>query len=208
MADRAIEEIASEAGAFRGRLAPRPEKREEADEPPLTCEYNAPPAVRAAEEAVIRSAGANAAPRAEQEGSRRNERRELRFSMSSKLALLQRLADECAAELPREFFRELSGGISLTDRTKKHPQSEPGRPLLVLGEYRNDRNLGRSIMLYGGSILRTYGHLPEEELKKELRRIIRHEFTHHIESLCGERGLEIEDEIRLAEYKSGTPDAK
>ena len=126
-----------------------------------------------------------------------------------KLRQLQRLSDEVAAELPQEFFRELSGGISLSDRVKRHSQSDPSRPLLILGEYRNDRVLGRSIMLYGGSIISTYGNLPETELKKELRRIIRHEFTHHIESLSGTRDLEIEDEIRLEAYKEGiAEDAK
>ena len=119
----------------------------------------------------------------------------------NKLDQIRRLSDECVQKLPREFLEKLNGGVALTERVKKHPESDPRQPLLILGEYRTDPNLGRSIMLYGGSIIRAYGNLPEEKLKNELRRIIRHEFTHHIESLSGTRDLEIFDEISLDNYR-------
>ena len=45
-----------------------------------------------------------------------------------------------------------------------------------------------------------YGWMNEEQLTEELREVLRHEFTHHIESLAGERGLEIKDENQIRDY--------
>lgn len=58
-------------------------------------------------------------------------------------------------------------------------------------------------MLYGGSILRVYGGYDDERLRAELDRIIRHELTHHWESLSGTRDLEIYDSEKLEEYRNG-----
>lgn len=77
---------------------------------------------------------------------------------SERLDKLRIFADEAAEELPQVFYRELNGGIILSPITKAHPQSDPKKPLLVLGEYRNSPQMGRSIVLYGGSILRSYGN--------------------------------------------------
>ena len=41
----------------------------------------------------------------------------------------------------------------------------------------------------------------EEEFKERLKKTLFHEFTHHLESLAGERDLEIEDERQLAAYR-------
>lgn len=76
---------------------------------------------------------------------------------SERLDKLRIFADEAAEELPQVFYRELNGGIILSPITKAHPQSDPKKPLLVLGEYRNSPQMGRSIVLYGGSILHSYG---------------------------------------------------
>ena len=56
---------------------------------------------------------------------------------SERLDKLRIFADEAAEELPQVFYRELNGGIILSPITKAHPQSDPKKPLLVLGEYRN-----------------------------------------------------------------------
>lgn len=151
---------------------------------------------------------------AEERGSPRERRNEVRErtaqrrgsalfgkSRSEQLDIIRRLSDEVSEELPERFYEKLNGGIALSDAVKYHPKSRTERPLLILGEYRNDPRIGMSIMLYGGSIIKTHAYLNEGALKAELRRIIRHEFTHHIESLCGERGLEIEDEVSLARYE-------
>ena len=45
-----------------------------------------------------------------------------------------------------------------------------------------------------------YSWMDEEALTEQLREVLRHEFTHHIESLAGERGLEIKDEQQIRDY--------
>ncbi|MBQ3466285.1 MAG: metallopeptidase family protein [Firmicutes bacterium] len=106
------------------------------------------------------------------------------------------ILDMLAEELPEEFYRELNAGIVLTPEIKKSPY---GDDLTIMGEYVRS-NLGRGIQIYGGSINSVYGWMSEEQMTEELREILRHEFTHHIESLAGERGLEIKDEKQIREY--------
>lgn len=173
-----------------------------------TVEYRAPVIVRAVESAALREGSAAKTPaerRSEVKMRTAKRHGSALFGKSrvEQLDIIRRLSDEAAEELPERFYEKLSGGIALSENKKYHPRSRNERPLLILGEYRNDPHIGRSIMLYGGSIIATYSYLSEPELKEELRRIIRHEFTHHIESLCGERGLEIEDEVNLARYEWG-----
>lgn len=122
-------------------------------------------------------------------------------TFSERMDRLRALCDEAAEGIPEELLRELHGGIALTEQVKLHASSDPRKPLYVLGEYLNSYHTGRHIMLHGGSIDRVYGQLSDEELKKELDRIIRHELTHHIESLSGVRTLEVYDEVRLKEYR-------
>ena len=117
------------------------------------------------------------------------------------------MLDEIAEEIPEEFYRDLNGGIILMPETKRHRgavRSIAGN-LFILGEYHNDRKgmggLGRYIAIYYGSFVRLYSHLSPDGQKAELRRTLIHEFTHHIESLAGERGLEIKDAQKLEEYK-------
>ena len=125
---------------------------------------------------------------------------EIPRAFSERMDRLRELCDEAAEGIPEELLRELHGGIALTEQVKMHASSDPRKPLYVLGEYLTSYHTGRHIMLYGRSIDRVYGHLPDEELKKELDRIIRHELTHHIESLSGIRDLEVYDEVMLKEY--------
>lgn len=122
---------------------------------------------------------------------------------AQRLERLRRLADEAAREIPEELLMHLHGGISMSDRSKLHKSSDPHKPLYILGEYCNSSLIGRHIILYGGSIDRTYGTLSDAALKKELDRIIKHELTHHWESLSGIRDLEIYDEIMIKKYKNG-----
>ncbi len=122
---------------------------------------------------------------------------------AQRLERLRRLADEAAREIPEELLMHLHGGISMSDRSKLHKSSDPHKPLYILGEYCNSSSIGRHIILYGGSIDRTYGTLSDDALKKELDRIIKHELTHHWESLSGIRDLEIYDAIMIKKYKNG-----
>ena len=74
--------------------------------------------------------------------------------------------------------------------------------MYIMGEYCNDQ-MGRYINLYYGS----FAVLAEEEdwtrrnWEEELYETLAHEFTHHIEGLAGERGLEVKDEAFLDRYR-------
>ncbi len=112
---------------------------------------------------------------------------------------VQVILDEIAEEFPPEIYKDLNGGIILLPQVKKHKKSVDD-DLYVMGEYRNERISGRYIIIYYGSVEKLYGNLSRERLKRKLRSIVKHEFIHHLESLAGERGLEDEDEQKLAEY--------
>lgn len=112
------------------------------------------------------------------------------------------ILDLLAAELPQAFYRHLNGGIVLLPQSKLHRESTDARPLYILGEYHHDpRGLGRYITIYYGSFCRVHGTLATDALTERLRDTLRHEFTHHMESLGGERGLELRDAAALQEYK-------
>ncbi len=106
------------------------------------------------------------------------------------------ILDRLAEELPPEFYRDLSGGILLVPEAKHSQYSDE---LVTLGEYSVSQS-GRMIKIYYGSFEKLYGWMNEEQLTEELREVLRHEFTHHIESLAGERGLEIKDEEQLRRF--------
>ena len=106
------------------------------------------------------------------------------------------ILDRLAEELPPEFYRDLSGGILLVPEAKHSQYSDE---LVTLGEYSVSQS-GRMIKIYYGSFEKLYGWMNEEQLTEELREVLRHEFTHHIESLAGEGGLEIKDEEQLRRF--------
>lgn len=110
-----------------------------------------------------------------------------------------KILDEIAAELPQEFYKELNGGIILLPEVKRNPMGRKN-DLYIMGEYHAGGGLGRYIAIYYGSFERVYGHLGREPLKEQLAHTLKHEFTHHLESLAGERGLEIKDAEFLENY--------
>ena len=109
------------------------------------------------------------------------------------------LLDEMAEEFPEEFYAQLNGGISLLPEAKEDPE---GEDLYIMGEYCNDM-MGRYIVLYYGSFaaLARLEDWTEEDWEDELYTTLSHEFTHHIEGLAGERGLEIRDELEMEQYR-------
>lgn len=109
------------------------------------------------------------------------------------------LLDEMAEEFPEEFYQELNGGISLLPEAVEDPQ---GEDLYIMGEYCNDM-MGKYINLYYGSFaaLAQQENWSEEDWEDELYTTLAHEFTHHIEGLAGERGLEIKDELEMEQYR-------
>jgi len=127
------------------------------------------------------------------------------------------MLDDIAEEIPQDFYRELNGGIILLPDMKIHPESRGfignngdniysgNDNLFILGEYHNDRKgmggLGRYIVIYYGSFIRAYPNIGREAQKERLRKVLIHEFTHHLESLAGERGLEKKDAQELEKYR-------
>jgi len=111
---------------------------------------------------------------------------------------INEMLNDIAAELPEGIFHELNGGVSLLPDIRRS-SADPGGGLYTLGEYRRDQ-MGRYILIYYGSIRAVHGAATEEQMRKHLRDLLIHELTHHIESLAGERDLEIEDEDYLEDY--------
>lgn len=110
---------------------------------------------------------------------------------------VQTLLDGICEELPAEFYKHLNGGIYLLPGEKRNPL---GANLFILGEYNSGGALGRYINIYYGSIMRIYGGQNEAGIKEKLREVLLHEFTHHLESLAGDRSLEEKDRIFLQNY--------
>lgn len=106
---------------------------------------------------------------------------------------------ELTEELPEEFFDKLNGGVIISEEAKEHPESRRG-DLYILGEYRRSPELGRDIVIYYGSFDRMFGSLPFVRLKAQMRKTLRHEFRHHVESLAGENSLEKEDAQAVFNY--------
>ena len=112
------------------------------------------------------------------------------------------LLDEMAEEFPQAFYQDLNGGVCLLPEAKPDPDFPEGE-MYILGEYCNDM-MGRYINLYYGSFaaLAEQEDWTEEDWEDELWETFAHEFTHHVEGLAGERGLEIKDEAFLEEYRA------
>ena len=109
------------------------------------------------------------------------------------------LLDEMAEEFPQEFYADLNGGISLLPEAREDPE---GEDLYIMGEYCNDM-MGRYIVLYYGSFaaLAQQEDWTQEDWEDELYTTLSHEFTHHMEGLAGERGMEIRDELEMEQYR-------
>ena len=115
---------------------------------------------------------------------------------------MQEVLDELAEELPEVFYKDLNGGIVLLPEAKESEYSQR-KDLFSLGEYHHGGAMGNYIKIYYGSFERLFSHLPYEEMKKELRRTLRHEFRHHIETLAGEDTLVDEDMAFIRNYLEG-----
>ncbi len=110
------------------------------------------------------------------------------------------ILDEIAEEIPVEFFKDLNEGIVLLPEYKLHPESRAEDKLYIMGEYARSI-AGRHIKIYYGSFKRVYYGISLELLREKLRDTLLHEFTHHLESLAGERGLKIKDYHDLERYR-------
>lgn len=109
------------------------------------------------------------------------------------------ILDDLAEELPEVFFKGLNLGVVLFEDLRIHDKATQG-DLVVLGEYHRTK-LGRQIRIYYRSFQRIYGHVERGELIEVLRETLRHEFTHHVQDLAGDKELEREDEGKLAQWR-------
>ena len=113
---------------------------------------------------------------------------------------VQNYLGQVADGLPEDLFRELNGGVVLLPDIAPSPD---GEDLFTLGRYHYDpRGLGRYITIYYGSFVQVFRDASPQRQKRELDRLLRHELTHHIESLAGVRDLEEKDRRFLENYKT------
>ena len=111
------------------------------------------------------------------------------------------ILSELLDELPEAFFRELSGGVIVSEAAEA-PDYARGDDLYTLGQYQLSHGL-RQIVMFKGSFDRVYPHASPSEARQLLRGILRHEFRHHLEFLGGvhnSSSLEAEDEREKQEY--------
>ena len=108
------------------------------------------------------------------------------------------ILDRLAEEYPEEIFSELNGGILLLEEAL--PDPEVGEDVYIMGEYCWDE-MGRYIYLYYGSFVALLSDEEESVWEEELRITLRHELTHHIEGMAGERSLEYKDSEQLQSFR-------
>ena len=113
------------------------------------------------------------------------------------------IVSELLDELPGEFFRELSGGVLVSD-AMVIPNYAKENDLYTLGLYKVYSGI-RQIILYKGSFDKAYPYADAREAKNILRHVLRHEFRHHLEYLGGihdSSSLEAQDEREKLAYLS------
>ena len=106
-------------------------------------------------------------------------------------------------ELPKEFYRELSGGVIVSE-SLVIPDYAQGNDLYTLGQYQVYAGM-RQIVMFKGSFDRVYPQADAARAKELLRGVLRHEFRHHLEFLGGvhnSSSLEAEDEREKQAYLS------
>ena len=115
----------------------------------------------------------------------------------------QQIISELVDELPTEFFRELSGGVIVSDAAEI-PDYARDNDLYTMGHYQITSGM-RQIVMFKGSFDRVYPQADPTEARDILRGVLRHEFRHHLESLGGvhnSSSLEAEDERQKQAYLS------
>lgn len=114
----------------------------------------------------------------------------------------QEILQEEAEKIPEKFFDELNGGVIISEETKLSPYARKN-DLYIAGQYLRSYQMGKQIVIYYGSMMRLFGHLDEDGMRREIARVLRHELKHHIEARAGLRSLEKWDEEQIAGYLRG-----
>lgn len=110
------------------------------------------------------------------------------------------ILEHLVEELPQELLCGLNGGVLLLEDAL--PDPEAGDDVFIMGEYCWDE-MGRYINIYHGSFAALLFDEPESVWEEELRITLRHELTHHVEGLAGERSLEYKDSAQLEALRRG-----
>lgn len=113
----------------------------------------------------------------------------------------KRIVSELMDELPEEFYRDLNGGVIVSEALAI-PDYARGNDLYAMGQYLIYSGM-RQIVMFKGSFDRVYPLADGEEARNLLRGILRHEFRHHLESLGNvhnAESLEAEDRRKKAAY--------
>ena len=113
------------------------------------------------------------------------------------------IVSELLDELPEAFFRELTGGVIVSEEAPI-PAYAREDDLFTMGEYQEIAGL-RQVVMYKGSFDRLYPEADKAKARRILRGVVRHEFRHHLESLGGihnSSSLEAEDERQKQAYLS------
>ena len=109
----------------------------------------------------------------------------------------ERILDEECEKLPQAVFEHLNGGVNLQPGVRRDADG-----LYTLGLYHNDA-MGRWIELFYGSMRAVHPDCDEDALRELLSETLRHELTHHLENMAGDRSLDLWDEAHRAELLSG-----
>ena len=111
------------------------------------------------------------------------------------------IVSELMDELPDEFFRELSGGVIVSESVAI-PDYAQRNDLYTLGKYQIFSRV-RQITMFKGSFDRVYPQADADRARDILRGVLRHEMRHHLESLGGihdPSSLEAADEREKQAY--------
>lgn len=109
------------------------------------------------------------------------------------------ILDEAVDALPDGIYDGLNGGVNLLRESRR---GEDGR--YIMGLYHHD-GMGRYVEIFYGSFVEVYGNDSDEVFAEELRKTLRHELTHHVESKAGDRTLERWDEEQALKWALGEP---
>ena len=118
----------------------------------------------------------------------------------------KRIVSELMDELPEEFYRDLNGGVIVSEAVAI-PDYARGNDLYAMGQYLIYSGM-RQIVMFKGSFDRVHPHADAAAARELLRGILRHEFRHHLEFLGGIHNadsLEAEDRRRKQAYLAGHP---
>ena len=117
------------------------------------------------------------------------------------LEVFKGIVEDLLDELPEEFFRELTGGVIVSEAAMV-PDYAQGSDIFIMGHYSIFSGV-RQIIIYKGSFDRVYPFADAAEAKNILRGVVRHEFRHHLEFLSGihdATSLEAQDAREKRDY--------